>query len=192
MLDVRAVPGMLAVFTGTLQALGYEPQTSGDGLQHRWTRTVGVDGHGVPVVAQVDVMVPEGVGERASSRVGAGGAATLETPGGSQALSRSEAVEVQAGGRVGRVRRPNLVGALVMKAAAHERQSGVAGARHRLYFATLVSMLAGRDLRGVEWKKADRRRLRAMTAAVRGDRSAVVKAPGVEEAMGLLEEHLMA
>ncbi|WP_370441695.1 hypothetical protein [Kineococcus halophytocola] len=89
------------------------------------------------------------------------------------------------------MRRPNLVGALVVKAAAHERQPGAAGARHRLDFATPVSMLAGRDLREEVWTKADRRRLRAMTAAVRGDRSAVLSAPGAEEALELLGERLV-
>ena len=46
-------------------------------------------------------------------------APTLPTPGGTHALNRSEPVVVEVDGRVGIVRRPNLVGALVMKAAAH-------------------------------------------------------------------------
>ena len=36
--DVRAAPDMLAHFTGALADLGFKPDTSGEGLQHRWRR----------------------------------------------------------------------------------------------------------------------------------------------------------
>ena len=37
--------------------------------------------------AQIDVLIPEGVGERAAARLGAGGAPTVSAPGATQALT---------------------------------------------------------------------------------------------------------
>jgi hypothetical protein len=56
--NIRASPTMLKTFTGALKDMGFTPATSGDGIQHRWLRD-----H-----AQMDVLVPEGVGERAATR----------------------------------------------------------------------------------------------------------------------------
>jgi hypothetical protein len=120
--DVRADPHMLETFTRVLLDIGFVPDTSGDGLQHRWRRGQ----------AQIDVLLPDGIGEHAANRKGAGGAATLPTPGGTQALERSEAVPVLVDGHTGAVRRPNLVGALVMKAAAHTAVGDAARGRHRI------------------------------------------------------------
>src|SRR5690554_5398348 len=61
--DIRASTSMLQTFTDVLVAMGFRPDTSGDGLQHRWRRDL----------AQIDVLIPEGVGERARQRLGAGG-----------------------------------------------------------------------------------------------------------------------
>ena len=87
--DIRASPQMLARFTGAMQELGFTPETSGDGIQHRWRRDL----------AQIDVLIPEGVGERAAARVGAGGAPTISAPGTTQALRRSESLAVKVGDR---------------------------------------------------------------------------------------------
>jgi hypothetical protein len=54
--DVRAAPDMLATFPQTLVDLGFRPDTSGTGHQHRWRRDE----------AQIDVLLPDGVGERAA------------------------------------------------------------------------------------------------------------------------------
>lgn len=108
-IDVRAEPTMLATFTGLLTELGFTSAgISAEGLQHRWVRGD----------ASIDVLLPDGVGERASLRRGATGSPTLPTAGGTQALQRSETVAVSVSGRAGFVRRPRLVGALVGKAAA--------------------------------------------------------------------------
>jgi len=72
-----------------MQELGFTPETSGDGIQHRWRRDL----------AQIDVLIPEGVGERAAARVGAGGAPTISAPGTTQALRRSESLAVKVGDR---------------------------------------------------------------------------------------------
>ena len=80
--NIRASPTMLVTFTGALRDLGFTPDISGDGIQHRWRRDQ----------AQIDVLIPEGVGQRAASRIGAGGAPTISAPGTTQALDRSEPV----------------------------------------------------------------------------------------------------
>lgn len=106
--DIRATPGMLARSTGALTDLGFTPDTSAVGVQHRWRREP----------AQNDVLIPEVVGARAAARMGAGGAPTISAPGATRALSRSEPVVVRVDRRIGTVLRPNLVGTLIGKAAA--------------------------------------------------------------------------
>jgi hypothetical protein len=59
--NIRASQTMLATFTGALKELGFAPDISGDGIQHRWRRDQ----------AQIDVLIPEGVGARAAARTGA-------------------------------------------------------------------------------------------------------------------------
>jgi hypothetical protein len=161
--DVRAEPRMLETFTRVLLELGFVPDTSGDELQHRWRRAE----------AQIDVLLPDGIGQRAATRKGAGGAPTLPTPGGTQALARSETVTVLVAGRTGAVRRPNLVGALVMKAAAHTAVGDAARGRHRIDFVCLAGLIAARDLRNVPLNAKDRKRLRDMVAACRADHRAM-------------------
>ncbi len=171
-LDVRAAGDILVQFTGALADLRFKPDTSGEGLQHRWKRPV--DG------AQIDVLLPDGVGRRAVARHGVGGAPTLETPGGSQALARSESVRVTVEGRTGGVRRPNLVGALVMKAAAHTVAGDAGKARHRRDFVTLSGLVGARDFRDAGLRPKDRQRLRAIVAASRSDRSVMLGQPDAE------------
>lgn len=162
-LDVRTSPAILLTVTAALRDLGYEPDTSGDGLQHRWRLGQ----------AQIDVLLPDGIGEWASGRTGVGGAPSLSTPGGSQALNRSEPVRVQVEGSeigyTGTVLRPNLVGALVMKAAAHGGAPDAAPGRHRIDFVLLAGLISRRDFSQEELTAKDRRRLRLMVAACRAD-----------------------
>ncbi len=174
-LDVRADPHLLETFTATLMDLGFTYQTSGEGLQHRWVRGD----------AQIDVLLPDGVGERSTSRPGAGGGPTLATPGGTQAPQRSEAIAVTVAGRQGYVLRPNLVGALVIKAAAHS--VGSHGRRHRLDFVVLASILAARDFREDPASSGDRRRLRTILAAVRKDNSVMLRDPDAATTLARLE-----
>ena len=168
MIDVRADPTMLATFTGVLTDLGFTSAgISAEGLQHRWVRGD----------ASVDVLLPDGIGERASLRQGVTGSATLSTAGGTQALQRSETVAVAVAGREGSVRRPNLVGALVGKAAALSNTVDPGLGRHRRDFVILAGLLTARDFRREELRKKDRQRLRAMVAAVRRDRALLLEVP---------------
>jgi hypothetical protein len=170
-IDVRADPTMLATFTKALIDLGFESAgISTEGLQHRWVRDE----------ASIDVLLPDGIGERASLRLGATGSPTLPTAGGTQALQRSETIAVMVDGREGSVRRPNLVGALVAKAAAHTNPGDPGLGRHRRDFVILAGLLTARDFRREEMMKKDRQRLRAMVAAVQQDRVLLIEVPNVE------------
>ena len=173
--DVRADPLMLKAFTQALVDLDFQPDTSGEELQHRWRRGK----------AQIDVLLPDGVGERAASRRGVGGAPTLPTPGGTQALNRSQPVAVEVDGRNGTVLRPDLVGALVTKAAAHGVGDAGRG-RHRLDFVTLASLIGRRDFEAANLKPKDRRRLRDMVEACRKDPIAMEIA-SAEDSLARLE-----
>lgn len=84
---------------------------------------------------------------------------------GTQALRRTETVAVTVAGREGWVRRPNLVGALVGKAAALTNAGDPGRGRHRRDFVILAGLLTARDFRGEAVTKKDRRRVRAMVAA---------------------------
>lgn len=167
-IDVRADPTMLVTFTKTLTELGFASAgISAEGLQHRWVRDD----------ASLDVLLPDGIGERASLRRGVTGSPTLATAGGTQALQRSETVGVMVGGREGSVRRPNLVGALVGKAAALSNAGDPGLGRHRRDFVLLAELLTAHDFRGQALTRKDRQRLRAMVAAVREDRGLLLEVP---------------
>ncbi|AXG12552.1 hypothetical protein [Intrasporangium calvum] len=151
--NIHASPTILATFAGALKDLGFTADISGDGTQHRWRREL----------AQIDVLIPEGVGERAAASTGAAGAPTIPSAGTTQALSRSEPVLVLVEGRTGTVLRPNIVGALVAKAAARtEIPSDRANARHCADFVVLASLISARDFRETELVNKDRTRLRKM------------------------------
>jgi hypothetical protein len=177
-IDVRADPAMLQVFTGTLVTLGFAPAgISAEGVQHRWVRGDAV----------IDVLLPDGVGERAASRNGATGSPALRTPGGTQALQRSESVPVSVEGRTGFVRRPTLVGALVVKAAAHTAVGDPAKSRHRHDFATLAALVAARDFREVTLTPKDRKRLRDMLRATRADPDVMNRLNDAAESLNRLQ-----
>jgi hypothetical protein len=169
--NVRAFPTMLVTFTGALKEMGFTPDTSGDGIQHRWRRDL----------AQIDVLIPEGVGERAAARNGAGGAPTIPAPGTTQALYRSEPVMIRVEGRTGTVLRPNLVGALVGKAAARTEVANDGNStRHCTDFVVLASLVSARDFRDTELEKKDRKRLRNMLTYCRKDDYAMSMANATE------------
>ncbi|BDZ55326.1 hypothetical protein DSM26151_25240 [Agromyces marinus] len=170
--DVRARPTMLRDLTGALVRLGFAADgITADGHQHRWMRGA----------ASIDVLLPDGIGERAGRATGVGGATTLQAPGTTQALDRSNLVRVQHGDRVGRIRRPDLLGALVAKAAAVSIPDGIRGQRHISDFCNLAPLVGARDLRGLTVK--DRRRLRIMLAKTEEHPELVVAVDGAVEGL---------
>ncbi len=170
-LDVRASPLLHETFTAVLKELGFVPDTTGEGVQHRWRRDR----------AQIDVLLPDGVGERAAGRPGAGGARTIVSPGTTQALERSEAVMVLIEGELGTVLRPNLLGALVAKAAARAEISvDRAADRHCVDFVVLAGLASAADVRTWSLTNKDRSRLRKMLGYCRSSDEAMAFERAIE------------
>jgi hypothetical protein len=145
--------GALSAIDAALQREGFEligPDL--DGYAHRYRRGVLV----------VDVLAPDGI--KPPARLGAGRKA-VGVPGGSQALSRSEAVMVTVRGYTFELRRPTLLGAVLIKARSLMVHSDPATQREDLLrLLALIDdprAMAG-ELRKTEraWLRAARERLR--------------------------------
>lgn len=67
----------------------------------------------------IDVLAPENLGPRSRElRTTIPGARTVEVPGGRQALTRTERIAIRVDGREGVLPRPDLLGAILLKARA--------------------------------------------------------------------------
>lgn len=160
-------PQVLGAVTQALIDLDFDPSApSTDGIQHRWTR-----GNAV-----IDVLIPEGAGPGVEARSSASGFPTIAAPGGTQALNRTEVVDLQIGDRVGRIPRPTLIAAMVMKAAARIDTAGAGRDRHCHDFATLAAMLAASDT-AIEFSAKDKKRLRKMIDLTRNTPGALEQNP---------------
>jgi hypothetical protein len=167
-LDVREDAQVLLRVTRALDQLGFRADgISAEGHQHRWRRDL----------ALLDVLIPRGVGVRLPQRTGVTGSVTVQAPGGAQALRRTQRVEVALDGRIGAVLRPNLVGALVVKAAAHAATATGNRRRHLEDFADLAALVRAADFEGERLTATDRRHLRRMVEATCTD-SAVMAGRG--------------
>ena len=84
------------------------------------------------------MLAPEGLGQRADLTTTRPGR-TIEVPGGTQALHRSEFIDLEHEGRRGTVPRPSLLGAIVGKGAA----CGLPGdtSRHHRDLALLCALV---------------------------------------------------
>lgn len=171
-LDVRAHPQMLWDFTSALRDLGYAPDGEAwSGHHHRW-----VNGR-----AQIDVLVPRFLGERADSRRGVSGGTTIASAGAQGALDRAEPVRLDVAGVVGTVLRPTLQGALFAKAAALVNDDPNPD-RHLLDIA-LLGTAVGRTIRlGEGASSLERRRL--LSALAQLDRRPALTA-GIERGAGV-------
>ncbi|PQM44779.1 hypothetical protein [Mycobacterium talmoniae] len=79
------------------------------------------DGYGYRFIRDrttIDVMLPEGLDRQRRYPKTSSGRPGLAAPGGNQALTRAERVPVNLNGREGYIRRPTLLGSLVVKARA--------------------------------------------------------------------------
>ncbi|WP_161805563.1 hypothetical protein [Frigoribacterium sp. RIT-PI-h] len=156
---MRAHPTMLLRFTTVLRDCGFVADgQSFEGHQHRWVRGD----------AQIDVLIPRFLGERASSRRGVTGGTTLAAPGAQGAVHRTFPVEVRVNGRDGVVPRPTLQGALLAKAAAVEIP-GDDHTRHLVDIATLGSLVSRRDRVAADVTDTERRRIRAALSLIERD-----------------------
>lgn len=129
--DARVRPPAIPAMAAVLGELGFRiDEISPDGVGHRFVRE--------PVT--IDLLAPEGAGPRADLGFG-GGAETVAIGGGTYALSRTELVDVSAAGRPGRVPRPDLAGASVLKAAAARADRKRGPERHLGDLAFLFSLV---------------------------------------------------
>jgi hypothetical protein len=174
------VPEILGAVTSALLNLDFRPEPSSDGVQHRWNRGDAV----------IDVLIPEGTGARTEARKSASGFPTVAAPGGTQALSRSEVVEVVVGERRGHVPRPVLLSAMILKAAARTETTGTGLERHCHDFAALASILAASDITRIQLTKKDGQRLGRMIEATRSTPAALRENPEAARRLTRLEHVL--
>lgn len=151
--DARVRPPAIPAMVATLTALNFEESPIGvDEVAHRF-----IKGNAI-----VDVLAPDGLGERTSLRT-VGSAATVAVSGGTYALSRSEPVDVQVDGRRGVAHRPDLCGALVVKSAAAKHDTRRGPERHLYDLALLYSLVADPITASQELGSKNRARLRSVT-----------------------------
>lgn len=163
---------VLGNVTSILLDMDFVPsRPSADGIQHRWQKGP----------ALIDVLVPDGMGERAAHRKSVSGFRTIAAPGGTQALDRSQVVDVQVGARVGRLPRPSLIAALILKAKARINTSDSHRERHCDDFAVLASLLAAADMKGLDLSRGERKSLRAMIELTRANPRAMSLVPDVAD-----------
>lgn len=163
--DVRADRRALRKVVEALTAEGFDlAGITPDGVGHRYTRPL-ADGTSEPSAATalaarqvvIDLLAPEGLGSRADLTTTPPGR-TIAMPAGRQALSRTRWVRVEHEGRTGRLPCPNLLGALVAKAAA----CGLGGdvSRHLDDVVVLCALVPDPFTLAGELSPKDRKRLR--------------------------------
>lgn len=108
LVNARIVSNSIPEFVRKLEKSGFElAGFSAEGVAHRYRR------RGI----SVDVLAPEGLGLRTNLSTSTSGH-TVQVPGGTQALQRTELVPITVGGITGYVPRPSLLGAIICKAGA--------------------------------------------------------------------------
>ena len=99
----------------------------------------------------------------------------MEVPGGSQALGRTELVDVSHDGRVGVVPRPSLLAAIIAKAAAVQLPGD--SARHVRDLALLLCLVQDPFTMSEELTAKDRKRLKLASALLGESHAAWKLAP---------------
>lgn len=155
--DLRAEPAGLARIHSKLISASFDQDSPGpEGTAHRYRRGPAV----------IDVLAPDNVGKRAQLTLGSG--RTVEAPGTSQAFHRCGVVTVEVGGVSAQIPRPDLVGALLGKAAAVVKissQSAASRAKHFRDFDSLAKLLGVVDRQSADLTKSERRMIVALIEA---------------------------
>ena len=155
--DLRAEPVGLDRIHSTLINAGFGQNSLGpEGTAHRYRRQAAV----------IDVLAPDNIGTRARLRLGTG--RTIKAPGTTQAFGRSGAVVVEVNGATAKIRRPDIVGALLGKAAAVAKissQSAASRAKHLRDFDSLARLLGVADRERAGLTRSERRMIVALTEA---------------------------
>jgi hypothetical protein len=167
--DIRHEPKGLHNMVRTLERLGYQLEgVSSSGIGHRFTRDV----------VAIDILAPDGVGTRAVVRTGAG-ARTVKVPGGTQALRRSTPVEIKVNDVEGVVPRPDLLGAILVKARAVSVDD--LPENQRLDLAFLLTLADDPPSLASELRGEERSWLRKRTELLDRDHPAWLNLPNAED-----------
>ena len=157
LVNARVVTGGVREFVTAIEDRGFVlAGASPEGIAHRYRRA-GVS---------IDVLAPEGLGPRTDLTTTPPGR-TLQVPGGTQALDRTELVPVVFGDRSGLVPRPSLLGAIVGKAVAVDVDD-VPDAQ-RLDLALLLSLVDDPIVMAGQLTRKDRQRLRSRSEMADAD-----------------------
>jgi hypothetical protein len=152
LVDIRAQPTALRRVTDFLIKRSFQPDPGPDGLLHRFK--IKIDSNTIVI----DILAPDNVGHRADLTTSPPGR-TLQVPGGSQALHRTERVMVQVEGRTGQIPRPSLLAAVLAKAAALRLPGD--SQRHQHDLAFLLALMPDPITARAELSGTERRKLRA-------------------------------
>jgi hypothetical protein len=147
--DARQRPNPVRRLAEILVSEGFEVEPEGFGHGHAFRRES----------LEIDVLAPEELGPRSRQlRMTIPPLHTVSIPGGRQALARSRSVDVEIDGTRGSIPRPELVGAILLKARAVEVDDAPTSQRSDL--ALLLSLVEEPDeMRGLI-SAAERRWLR--------------------------------
>lgn len=160
--DVRTTQSAFRDVVAVLKMAGFAPEIpSADGIAHRFSRPA------KPKPVVVDVLGPDGLPADTRLLETAPPHRTIQVPGGTQALSRTEIVTVVHEGRAGRLPRPTLLAAIVLKAAAARVDSHPE--RHVRDLALLYALVQDPFEMRDQLTRKDRQRLRSRPAAVLAD-----------------------
>ncbi len=155
--DLRAEPPGLERLRAALLSASFEQDSPGpEGIAHRYRRGGAV----------IDVLAPDNLGARTDLTLGVG--RTIPAPGATQALRRTGVVQVDLAGVRAEVRRPELVGALIGKAAAVTKissQSEGHRAKHLRDFDSLARLLGPQDRFSVGLTSDERKMLSTLGEA---------------------------
>ena len=146
--NIRAESTPAARIDTALRHSGFDQMPNDIG--HRYVR----DSDGVVF----DVLAPDNLGKN-PPRLGKG--RTIGTPGGTQALQRTSWIIATRGPRKAMIPRPDIIGALLIKAAAATGPASARGSeRHYEDIAILAALLRDDDFKTASLTRNERRRIR--------------------------------
>jgi hypothetical protein len=160
--------GSLMAIDRALRADGFEPTGPDlEGFAHRYVRGDLI----------VDVLAPDGLSP--APNLG-GGLKAIGVPGGSQALRRSEVVTVSIDGNEFRLRRPTLLGAILIKSRSLMRHADPEAQREDLL--RLLALVEDPRAVSADLRKTERTWLRQAEGRLNLDGIALVDEPTVRNA----------
>jgi len=158
--NARITTAAMREFVAAINELGFDlVGVSPEGIAHRYHR----DG------VSLDVLAPEGVGPCTDLTTTPPGR-TVQVPGGTQALDRTELVPVTVGDHRGMVPRPSLLGAIIAKSAAIDVDDVPDAQRADL--ALLLSLVNDPIALAEQVTKKGRQRLRSQSEMADADQRA--------------------